>query len=149
MVTTQPIAASGEVVIEIPMTPDRRLAPNRMYRGNGYHARAALIAAERQKAKFLTDYGVSFDEPITDPVTVEVTIHWGKSMKAGKTRARIEQDRRLDWDSATALCKPMCDGALVDTGILNDDRQIQWGTVKQEIDATGQGFTIIKIARAG
>lgn len=134
------------ITLHLEMTPDRRLAPNRMYRGNGFHARAALIAAERHKA--WVSAGVDYDTPITEPVTVTVTIHWGKSLKAGKKRARIEQDRRLDWDSATALCKPMIDGALVDTGILQDDRLIVAGTVWQEVAEDGDGFTVIRIERA-
>ena len=132
------------ITIEIPMTPDRRLTPNSRGYENRWH-RGPMIAAERQKAKVLTDSVYFQRETWVNPITVTVTIHWGKQI--GKD-GRARQNRRLDWDSATSICKAMLDGALVDTGIIGDDRQIQWGTVKQNVDKRGEGFTVIRIERA-
>jgi len=131
------------ITLTLPMTPDRRLAPNRN-NGRMRWTTGEWIKADRDKARFNAGHHI-LDSPISDPVQVAVTIYWGKSLKAGKKRARIEQDRRLDWDSATALCKPMIDGALVDTGILADDRQIVSGTVWQDVDPSGEGYTVITL----
>lgn len=132
------------LVLMLNMVPDRRLAPNRS-RGNSWQTTSPLIEAQRKQAKESVECVYVVNETLTGPVSVDVTIYWGKTLKAGKKRARVEQDRRLDWDSCTVLVKPMIDGALVDTGILRDDRQIDHGTVRQTIDPDERGFTIIKV----
>ena len=133
----------AELTIEIPMTPDRRLATNHA-RGRTQWSLGAWTKEDRQLAHDLCLNGNQWEQPAewTDPVRVNVTIHWGKLL--GKD-GRMRQARRLDWDSATTICKPMIDGALVDTGILADDRQIVAGTVYQTVDPTGDGFTTIEI----
>lgn len=141
---THPDTWTAPIVLTLPMTPDRSLAINRSH-GRNWRGLSDKIKQQRWDAMNAARGQVDTDEAYRDPVAITVTIHWGKSMKAGQKRARIEQDRRLDWDSATALCKPMCDGALVDTGILADDRQIVAGTVYQTVDPTGDGFTTIEI----
>lgn len=138
------------VTLTIPMTPDRRMAHNRS-RGKSMWTMGEWIKADREKAYRLCDmlpmYGFelstvpTMEHMFTCSVRVTITIHWGKerSQKDGKVR----QARRLDWDSATALVKPMIDGALVDTGIMADDRQIVAGTVWQDVDKSGDGYTVI------
>lgn len=132
------------VTIRLDMVPDRRLAPNASGTKTGW-TKGPWIAAQREMAKYFAGPVASECRGTDGPVAVEVVIYWGKSLKMGTKRARIEQDRRLDWDSCTAICKPMIDGALVDSGILEDDRQIQYGAVKQEIDPEGRGYTILNV----
>lgn len=133
------------LVLMLNMVPDRRLAPNAM-KGRSRWYSSPLIEAQREQAKKSVESAYVVNETLTGPVSVDVTIYWGKTLKAGKKRARVEQDRRLDWDSCTVLVKPMIDGALVDTGILRDDRQIDHGTVRQTIDPDERGYTIIRIS---
>lgn len=135
----------SDLVLLLQMVPDRRLAPNASGTRSGW-TKGPWIEAQRIQARTAVEnaYTVASD-PLTGPVSVEVTIYWGKTLKAGKKRVRVEQDRRLDWDSCTVICKPMIDGALVDTGILRDDRQIDYGTVKQAIDPDERGYTTIRI----
>lgn len=132
------------LVLLLHMVPDRRLAPNASGTKSGW-TKGPWIEAQRVQARECVERAYMVQETLTGPVSVDVTIYWGKSLKAGKKRVRVEQDRRLDWDSCTVLVKPMIDGALVDTGILRDDRQIDHGTVKQEIDPDERGYTVIKI----
>lgn len=137
---------SDVIRLTLPMTPDRRLATNHA-RGRMQWTLGTWTKDERAKAMRLGcvplgngDIGRLPD--VGESVRINVTIHWGKQLgKDGKMR----QARRLDWDSATTICKPMIDGALVDTGILADDRQIVAGTVYQTVDPTGDGFTTIEI----
>ena len=132
------------IELRLDMVPDRRLAPNASGTRSGW-TKGPWIEAQHVQARTCVENAYAVSERLTCPVSVEVVIAWGKTLKAGKERARIEQDRRLDWDSCTVICKPMIDGALVDTGILGDDRQIQHGTVKQTIDPDERGFVTITI----
>lgn len=139
------------VTLTLPIVPDRRLAPNR----SGGKSRWTLgkLITDSRVAAFNAAYALAGSRWDVDadhvrfdgPVTVEVTIYWGKSLKAGKKRARVEQDRRLDWDSAVAVCKPVFDGALVDMGYVRDDRQILGGPVWQDIDPSGDGYMTITL----
>ena len=135
------------ITLTLQMTPNRKLAHNAS-RGKqmwsiGAWNKLDRMAAYGCVASWYTEHQVIIT-PIHDPVRVTVTIYWGKLLG---TDGKMRQARRLDWDSATALVKPTCDGALVDTGILADDRQIVAGTVLQEVDPTGEGFTTIEIER--
>ena len=134
----------SEIALMLAMVPDRRLAPNSSGNKSGW-TKGPWIEAQRVQARTCIENAYTVGETLTGPVSVDVTIYWGKTLKAGKKRARIEQDRRLDWDSCTVLVKPMIDGALVDTGILQDDRQIQHGTVRQTVDPDERGYTVIRI----
>jgi len=146
--TERVVTIPGTIDLMLAMVPDRRLAPNRSGNKSGW-TKGPWIEAQRIQARTCIENAYTVGETLTGPVSVDVTIYWGKTLKAGKKRARIEQDRRLDWDSCTVLVKPMIDGALVDTGILRDDRQILHGTVKQEIDPDERGYTIIRIIETG
>lgn len=142
------------VTLTLPLVPDRRLAPNRSKGKSGWILGRLIM--ESRAAAFNAAYaqaGSGWDAPsdhvrFDGPVTVEVTIYWGKSLKAGQKRARIEQDRRLDWDSAVAVCKPIFDGALVDMGYVEDDRQILGGPVWQDVDPNGDGYMTITLTQA-
>src|SRR4051812_8318398 len=104
--TAQSVAPLTEAVtLTIDMTPDRRMAHNRS-RGKSMWTMGEWIKADRHKAYIGAIYK-SFGEPIAVPVCVTITIYWGKGRG---TDGKVRQARRLDWDSATALVKPMIDG---------------------------------------
>lgn len=126
------------VVIKVPGSPDRILAPNRRAHGR---AKAAATAQHRGDAKYaalavmggmlLTDGGV--DIPLfTGPVAVSLLVRWAKGA------------RSKDLDSVAICCKPFCDG-LTDAKIWDDDRQIAKLTIQQERDATGKGEVVITV----
>ena len=142
---TETMTAPRTVTLTIPIVPDRRLAPNRAKGKSGWTL-GRLIDDSRAGA-FNAAYAQSDHdhERFDGPVVIEATIYWGKSLKAGQKRARIEQDRPLDWDSAVAICKPIFDGALVDMGYIQDDRQILGGPVWQKVDPTGDGYMTITL----
>ena len=142
--TERVVTIPEAIELVLDMVPDRRLAPNNSGTKSGW-TKGPWIEAQRKQAKACVENNYTIGDALESPVSVEVLIYWGKSLKAGKVRARIEQDRRFDWDSCTVMVKPMIDGALVDSGILKDDRQIQYGTVKQDIDPGERGYTIIRI----
>jgi hypothetical protein len=134
------------VTLTIDMTPDRRLAPNRN-NGRMRWTTGEWIKADREMALRLAEVQAmrAPGRLWTSPVCVTITIYWGKGRG---TDGKVRQARRLDWDSATALVKPMIDGALVDSGILADDRLIVAGTVLQAVSETGEGYTVIEIVCA-
>jgi hypothetical protein len=145
------VSVARSVTITLPIVPDRRLAPNRSQGKSRWtlgklidESRAAAFNAAYAQAGSRWDSGQNH-ERFDGPVVIEATIYWGKSLKAGQKRARIEQDRRLDWDSAVAICKPIFDGALVDMGYVQDDRQILGGPVWQQVDPSGDGYKTITI----
>src|SRR6478752_807400 len=108
-------ATGGGVTLVLAMTPDRTLAPNASS-GKSRWSIGPKIAAVRQQAFLLARDQVG--EMVAGDVEVFITICWGKVQEIGPKRSRMAQARRLDWDSATSICKPVIDGALVDTGLL-------------------------------
>lgn len=113
--TERVVTIPEAIELVLDMVPDRRLAPNNSGTKSGW-TKGPWIEAQRKQAKACVENNYTIGDALESPVSVEVLIYWGKSLKAGKVRARIEQDRRFDWDSCTVMVKPMIDGVPVVAG---------------------------------
>jgi len=143
--------ATPVVVLSFPTTPDRSLTPNRT-KGKHWRRISPARKAERDAVCWVVKgdhqgrYGPhGRPDPLTGPLRVEVVIRWGKAWMVGEKRARYEQVRPVDQDAAAALMKAWFDG-ITDAGtVWLDDRQIRTLVVRQGIDESGHGETIISI----
>lgn len=102
----------------IPTAPDPALTPNRAYRRGGWQPRRAA-ASQLRYFTWAAAVNSRPSEPISGPVVVSAVIQWPKGR------------RRLDYDAAVSVLKPVLDG-LTDAGWWRDDRQVTGILVVQE-----------------
>jgi len=106
---------SERVVVIVPNSPDRCLAPNARVHGYG---KADATARHRRDAAWATR-AVHRGAPFSGPVQVAVHVRWGPG------------ERIHDLDSCAVMTKPYIDG-LVDGGLMTNDSQMTRLVVSQE-----------------
>ena len=121
------------VVITVPGSPDRILAPNR--RAHGL-AKAEATRQHRRDAKWSAVAAMSnLPLPLHEfvgPVHVSALVRWAKG------------ERSKDLDSVAVCVKPYIDG-LCDAGLMDNDSQMKRLTVQQERDETGRGEVVLTV----
>lgn len=124
------------IVIEIPGTPDKCLAPNAARRTHYMHK--SKVSSEMRDRGMLAALSVRPTGVVpmfAGPVTLYLTVLWGKG------------ERRVDLSAIPAMTKPFEDG-LTDAGIWDDDRQVTRLIVEQGKDPARVGRTVLRVVEA-
>jgi Holliday junction resolvase RusA-like endonuclease len=121
-----------QLVVTIPMVPPAALTPNRAYRRGGWQPRRAAAAMLRH-ATWACAVNLRPEEPMVGQMMVSAVIRWPKGR------------RRLDYDAAVAVLKPVLDG-LTDAGWWRDDRQVA-GIVVQQETGHARGELLVSVDR--